>query len=119
MPHKVGDKRSLEETRKSIDYFENLIGQIKGVKRGDANSVKMGLIVIRELEFDAGYKKDQHLKSGDSNRMMKAHGCQTMQEAYQNVITMFETPDSMIKTYQDEIDLLRTYIDRYDPERQK
>ena len=114
MPHKVGDKKSIENTKKSIEYYQNLILQIKGVKRGDSNSIKMGLEAIRELEFDAGFRKEQHLKTGDPNSMIKAHGFQQMQEAYQSVITLFETPDSMIKTYEAEIERLQPYLDDYD-----
>jgi len=115
MPHKIGDPKSISTTKESIAYYENLILQIKAVKRGDSNSIKMGMEAIRELEFDAGFKKDQHLESGDPVRAIKAHGCQQMQKAYQNIITLFEKPDNMIDTYQSEIKRLQEYIDRYEP----
>ena len=115
MPHKVGDAQSLKTTKEEIAYYENLIVNIKAVQRGDANSIKMGMEAIRELEFDAMSQKDGFLKTGDSVAMVKAHGFQRMQEAYQNVITMFESPNSMIDTYQEEIKRLQEYIDRYEP----
>jgi len=115
MPHKIGDTESIKTTKESIGYYENLIVQIKAVQRGDSNSVKMGMEAIRELEFDAGYKKDQHLESGEPARAVKAHGCQQMQKAYQNVIMMFESPNTMIDTYKEEIERLQAYVDRYEP----
>ncbi len=117
MPHRVVDPGSLKNTKDSIGYYENLILNIKAVKRGDTNSVKMGMEAIRELEFDAGARKDQCLETGDPNAMTRAHGYQKMQEAYQSVLTMFEAPDSMISAYEDEIKKLQPFVDKYDPER--
>jgi len=114
MPHKIVDPGSLKNTKDSIAYFENLILNIKAVKRGDSNSLKMGLEAIRELEYDAGVQKEQFLQTADPLGMPKAHGFQKMQEAYQNVLTLFEAPDSMISTYQDEIKKLQPFVDEYE-----
>lgn len=113
MPHKVADPGSLENTKKSIEYYEGLILNVKGIKRGDSNSIKMGMEAVRELEFDAGVQKDQFLRTGDANAMARAHGFQRMQEAYQNVLTMFESPDSMVSVYQEEIKRLKPFVDKY------
>ena len=114
MPHRYGEPGTIKRAKETIAFFQNLIHNAQAVKRGDVNSIKAGMEHLRELEFDAGFKKDQHLVRGTAEDFIKAHGFHRMQEAYLSVLKLFEAPDDLIDSYKGEIQKYQAWLNKYD-----
>lgn len=99
MAHKVVEKQTIQDYQETVAYWEGLISNLKKVSSGGRDSIEAGMDAIRELEFDAGVNKDSFLKRGDADSANIARMFLGRQEAYQNVITMFEKPSDMIEKY--------------------
>lgn len=99
MAHKVVEKQTVNEYQETVAYWEGLISNIKRCSSGGRDAVEAGMTAIRDLEFDAAIQKDKNLRRGDEIGANLARLYQGMQEAYQNVITMFEKPELMVARY--------------------
>jgi len=119
MGHKQLDEESKKRAQESIQFFEGMIARIQLLKSGGRDAIKAGMDAIRELEFDAGYKKDHHLKQGKQDSFVLAHGFMKMQEAYQNIITLFEAPDNMSNLYREEIKKVKGWLGKFEPPEHK
>ena len=114
MSHKQADEESTKRAKESIQFFEGMIAKVQQLKSGGHDAVKAGMDTVRELEFDAAFKKDHHLKKATNEDFITAHGFQRMQEAYQNVITLFEAPSDMVQKYKDEINKIQKWLDKFE-----
>jgi hypothetical protein len=103
MPHKRVSPDALKQAQNSIEFCNSALGMIRSVKQGGTDGLKSGLELIRELEFDSGVQKDTQLKLGTEEGARKALRALGMQEAYQQVLMVFEAPGDVSARYEQEL----------------
>lgn len=99
MAHRVVSAQVIKELEDTVAYFDTLLSNVKSYSAGDKDSIKAAMDVLREWEFDAAIKKDKHLATGKDEDANLARRWQGKQEAYQDVITLFEAPKDVIERY--------------------
>ena len=103
MAHYQYDKGAIDRAKARIDYCQKLIDNARLVKLGDKDAVKNALETIREMEFTAKANVFSLLKKGIEQGDSLARYNLGLMEAYQDVITLFEAPDSFIKQLEDDM----------------
>lgn len=114
MPHKIVDKKAVDDLDKYVDYCENSIERIKTISRSkNEEGVKFALDIIRDLKINAEVRKDRHLQKANSVHLIKAHGCEREAAAYKNILDMFENPSVQVAYYQSEIKRVKDQLNEW------
>jgi len=113
MAHKVVAEERIKELQDTVAYFDGLISQIKSYSSNSKDSRQAAIEAMRELEFDAGVQKDRSLMMDNEIGDHRARRFQGMQQAYQNVITLFEKPESLIAVYDSQRKEAQKTLDQY------
>lgn len=113
MPHRKFDPGAIRRAEDAVAYYDGLIARVRAIKQaGLSPEVKALVENVKELEFDAGVRKDFYLSRQQPSDSTLAYGAQQAQKAYQEIITMFEAPDQTIASYEDQKKQNMEYIER-------
>lgn len=112
MSHKVVTKDAVENLKSTVAYLDSQIDAARSYSSGSKDSLDAAMKVAKEWEFDAGYKKDQLLRTGSDQDANMARRWQGKQEAYQDIITLFEEPSTIINRYVEERNVVQNQLDQ-------
>lgn len=113
MSHKIVSSETVKQYEESVAYFEGLIAQVKSYSSDTKDSKNAAVEAIRELEFDASVQKDKALMSDDERGAARARRFLGLQQAYQNVITLFEKPEDLLIAYEAQRSEAKRRLDEF------
>lgn len=102
MPHRQYDKEAIHRAQERVEYCQKMIDNAKLVKIGDKDAIKNALETVREMEFTARFNMIAFLKRSTDQADGLAKINLGEMQAYQSVLTLFESPDEFIKHYEQD-----------------
>jgi hypothetical protein len=113
MSHKVVSAETIKNLEETVAFFDTLISNVKACSVESKEGIKSGFEVIRDWEFDANVQKNKFLNTGKNEDANVARSWQGKQEAYQNVLTLFEAPKDVVDRYSRERDYATKQLAQY------
>jgi hypothetical protein len=105
VPHKVVDKAALQKLQEYREYCALSIDRVKKISRAKKEEgVVFALDIIRDMKVNSELRKNQALRKANSMNLIKAHGFEKEESAYQRMIDLFENPTAQISFYKTEMD---------------
>lgn len=105
MPHTVVDKNAIQKLQEYREYCALSIDRVKKISRSKKEEgVGFALDIIRDMKVNAEARKNQALRKANSMNLIKAHGFEREEAAYQRMIDLFENPVAQVSFYKTEMD---------------
>ena len=102
MPHKYTVQSELTKLETDIAYYDRSISKVKSIKRGDKDSIKHALEILKDLKDTLETAVDNCLGNPNHVRSLRAISWAGEKRGIAKAIRVFEDPESQLSYYRQQ-----------------